>query len=156
MIPKFLLKSKVRLRVMIGVVELSLFKKSKIDKAKTIQNFREFFEVDFKHYLNLANKHLSDIASPTLDDNGIAVHDGLNHQDAHMVVNIDAQNVFKVVDHTISSCSYPSNIILYLYFILKNSNDNITKRLGYQNTRFHEIKNDALVEFAIRFDFFRF
>ena len=73
-----------------------------------------------------------------------------------MVVNIDAQNVFKVVDHTISSCSYPSNIILYLYFILKNSNDNITKRLGYQNTRFHEIKNDALVEFAIRFDFFRF
>lgn len=60
---------------MIGVVELSLFKKSKIDKAKTIQNFREFFEVDFKHYLNLANKHLSDIASPSLDDNGIAVHD---------------------------------------------------------------------------------
>ena len=140
---------------MIGVVELSLFKKSKINKAKTIQNVREFFEDDFKHYLNLANKHLSDISSPTLDDNGIAVHDGLNHQDERMAVNIDAQNVVRAVDHTISSCSYPSGIILYLYFIQKISNDNIAKRLGYQNTRFHEIKNDALVEFAERFDFWR-
>ena len=140
---------------MIGVVELSLFKKSKINKAKTIQNVRDFFEDDFKHYLNLANKHLSDISSPTLDDNGIAVHDGLNHQDERMTVNIDAQNVVRAVDHTISSCSYPSNIILYLYFIQKISNDNISKRLGYQNTRFHEIKNDALVEFAERFDFWR-
>lgn len=140
---------------MIGVVELSLFKKSKIDKAKTIQNVRDFFEDDFKHYLNLANKHLSDISSPTLDDNGIAVHDGLNHQDERMTINIDAQNVVKAVDHTISSCSYPNSIILYLYFIQKISNDNIAKRLGYQNTRFHEIKNDALVEFAERFDFWR-
>lgn len=68
-----------------------------------------------------------------------------------MVVKIDAQNVVKAVDNTISSCSYPSSIILYLYFIQKNSNDNIAKRLGYQNTRFHEIKNDALVKFAERF-----
>lgn len=134
---------------------MSLFKKAKVDKAKTIQNVKDFFENDFKHYLNLANKHLSDISSPTLDANGVVVHDGLNHQDERIAVNLDAQNCVKAVDHTISSCSYPSSIILYLYFIKKVSNDNIAQRLGYQNTRFHEIKNDALVEFAERFDFWR-
>ena len=140
---------------MIGVVQLALFKKSKIDQEKTAQNVKAFFTDDFKHYLNLANKHLSDISSPTLDPNNMGGHDGLNHQDERMVVNLDAQNCVKAVNHTLSSCSYPSNTILYLYFIKKMSNDSIAQRLGYQSTRFIEIKKEALVEFAERFDFWR-
>lgn len=140
---------------MIGVVQLALFKKSKIDQEKTAQNVKAFFTDDFKHYLNLANKHLSDISSPTLDPNNTGGHDGLNHQDERMVVNLDAQNCVKAVNHTLNSCSYPSNTILYLYFIKKMSNDSIAQRLGYQSTRFIEIKKEALVEFAERFDFWR-
>lgn len=140
---------------MIGVVQLALFKNSKIDQEKTAQNVKAFFTDDFKHYLNLANKHLSDISSPTLDPNNMGGHDGLNHQEERMVVNLDAQNCVKAVNHTLSSCSYPSNIILYLYFIKKMSNDSIAQRLGYQSTRFIEIKKEALVEFAERFDFWR-
>ena len=140
---------------MIGVVQLALFKNSKIDREKTAQNVKSFFTDDFKHYLNLANKHLSDISSPTLDPNNMGGHDGLNHQDERMVVNLDAQNCVKAVNHTLNSCSYPSNIILYLYFVKKMSNDSIAQRLGYQSTRFIEIKKEALVEFAERFDFWR-
>lgn len=140
---------------MIGVVQLALFKNSKIDQEKTAQNVKAFFTDDFKHYLNLANKHLSDISSPTLDPNNMGGHDGLNHQDERMVVNLDAQNCVKAVNHTLSSCSYPSNTVLYLYFIKKISNDSIAQRLGYQSTRFIEIKKEALVEFAERFDFWR-
>lgn len=140
---------------MIGVVQLALFKNSKIDQEKTAQNVKSFFTDDFKHYLNLANKHLSDISSPTLDPNNMGGHDGLNHQDERMVVNLDAQNCVKAVNHTISSCGYPSNTILYLYFIKRMSNDSIAQRLGYQSTRFIEIKKEALVEFAERFDFWR-
>lgn len=140
---------------MIGVVQLALFKNSKIDQEKTAQNVKAFFTDDFKHYLNLANKHLSDISSPTLDPNNIGGHDGLNHPDERMVVNLDAQNCVKAVNHTLNSCSYPSNTILYLYFIKKMSNDSIAQRLGYQSTRFIEIKKEALVEFAERFDFWR-
>lgn len=140
---------------MIGVVQLALFKNSKIDQEKTAQNVKAFFTDDFKHYLNLANKHLSDISSPTLDPNNMGGHDGLNHQDERMVVNLDAQNCVKAVNHTLNSCSYPSNTILYLYFIKKMSNDSIAQRLGYQSTRFIEIKKEALVEFAERFDFWR-
>ena len=140
---------------MIGVVQLALFKNSKIDQEKTAQNVKAFFTDDFKHYLNLANKHLSDISSPTLDPNNMGGHDGLNHQDERMAVNLDAQNCVKAVNHTLNSCSYPSNTILYLYFIKKMSNDSIAQRLGYQSTRFIEIKKEALVEFAERFDFWR-
>ena len=140
---------------MIGVVQLALFKNSKIDQEKTAQNVKAFFTDDFKHYLNLANKHLSDISSPTLDPNNMGGHDGLNHQDERMAVNLDAQNCVKAVNHTLNSCSYPSNTILYLYFIKKISNDSIAQRLGYQSTRFIEIKKEALVEFAERFDFWR-
>ncbi len=140
---------------MIGVVQFTLFKKSKIDKTQTAEAVKNFFADDFNHYLNLANKHLSDISSPTLDPNNVGGHDGRNHQDERMVVNLDAQNCVKAVNHTISSCSYPSNTILYLYFIKKMPNDNIAKRLGYQSTRFIEIKKEALVEFAERLDYWR-
>lgn len=63
---------------MIGVVNLSLLKNSKIDKVKMAQAFKDFFVDDFSHYLNLANKHLSDVSSQTLDPNGVIVHDGRN------------------------------------------------------------------------------
>ena len=140
---------------MIGVVQFTLFKKSKINKTKTAEAVKSFFADDFNHYLNLANKHLSDISSPTLDPNNVSGYDHRNHIDEKMVVNIDAQNCVKAVNHTISSCSYPSGTILYLYFIKKMSNDNIAKRLGYQSTRFIEMKREALVEFAERFDYWR-
>lgn len=63
---------------MIGVVNLSLLKNSKIDKVKMAQAFKDFFVDDFSHYLNLANKHLSYVSSQTLDPNGVIVHDGRN------------------------------------------------------------------------------
>lgn len=140
---------------MIGVVTYTLFKKSKIDKTKTVQAVKDFFADDFNHYLNLANKHLSDISSPTLDPNGIGGHDGQNHQDESIAVNLDAQACVAAVDHTISNCSYPNSIILYMYFIKRMSNDTIGKRLGYQSTRLNEMKNEACVEFAERLDFWR-
>lgn len=140
---------------MIGVIELSLFKESKIDKVKTAQAVKDFFADDFNHYLNLANKHLSDISSPTLDPNNVGGHDGLNHQDERMTVNLDAQSCVKAVDHTISSCSYPSNIILYLGFIKKMTNEKLCERLFCQSTRLNELKNDACVEFAERLEYWK-
>lgn len=56
---------------MTGVAELSLFKKSKIEKVKTAQVVKDFFANDFNHYLNLANNHLSDMSSPILDPNNV-------------------------------------------------------------------------------------
>lgn len=140
---------------MTGAEELSLFKKSKIDKAKTTQSVKDFFTDDFGHYLNLANKHLNDIASPTLDPSFVGGHDGRNHQDERVAINLDAQACVEAVDHTISSCSYPSSIILYLWFIQKMSNDKISKRLFCQKTKLNELKNDACVEFAERLEFWR-
>lgn len=140
---------------MIGVVTLSLFEKAKLNKIATAQKVKDFFADDFKHYLNLANRHLSDISSPTLDATGITVHDGANHADERMAVNLDAQLCVAAVDHAISSCSYPNNIILYLSFIQKKTNDEIGARLGYQSTRFNEIKSEACVEFAERIEYWR-
>ena len=99
---------------MIGVVELSLFKESKIDKVKTAQAVKDFFADDFNHYLNLGNKHLSDISSPTLVPNNVGNHDELNHQDERMTINLDAQACVLAVDHTISRCSSPKPSCIYL------------------------------------------
>lgn len=140
---------------MIGVVQYTLFKQSKINKTKTAEAVKSFFADDFNHYLNLANKHLNDISSPTLDPNNVGGHDGRNHADEKIIVNIDAQNCVKAVDHTISSCSYPSGTILYLYFIKKISDNKIAERLGYQSARYYDLKNAALVEFAERLDYWR-
>lgn len=140
---------------MIGVRELSLFKKAKLNKAKTAQKVKNFFADDFDHYLNLANKHLSDISSPQLDPNGATNHDGKNHQDENIVINIDAHACVAAVDHTINSCDYNHAIILYLYFIKHNTDETIAQRLHCQLTRYYEIKTDALVEFAERMDYWR-
>lgn len=140
---------------MIGVEQLVLFGKAKLDKVKTAKAVKDFFAEDFNHYLNLANKHLSDISSPTLDPSNIGGHDGRNHQDERMVVNLDAQACVRAVDHAISSCNYSSGIIIYLYFIKHWPNDKISEKLGYQNTRFNEMKTQACVEFAERLNYWQ-
>lgn len=79
----------------------------------------------------------------------------LNHQDERMSINLDAQACVLAVDHTISSCSYPSNIILYLSFIKNMTNEKLCERLFCQSTRLNELKNDACVEFAERMEYWR-
>lgn len=140
---------------MIGVEELSLLSKSKINRDKTAQAVKDFFINDFDHYLNLSNMHLSDISSPTLDPNGVVAHDGMNHMEERMVINIDARACVMAVNQSIQSCMYKHAIIIYLYFIEGKSNDSIAKRLHYQTTQFHSVKKDALVEFAERFEYWR-
>ncbi|RMC46526.1 ArpU family phage packaging/lysis transcriptional regulator [Lactobacillus sp. ESL0230] len=141
--------------MMIGVEQSVLFKKAKLDKAKTAQAVKNFFTEDFGHYLNLANKHLSDISSPTLDPNNVGGHDGRNHQDERIVVNLDAQACVRAVNHALSSCNYSSGIILYLFFIKKMPDTKIAERLGYQSARYYQLKNNACVEFAERLDYWR-
>lgn len=142
---------------MIGV-ETTLFSKTKLNKLETAQAVKAFFEKDFDHYLNLAGAHRTDISSPTMDITGIATH-GLNSQDERMAVNIDAANCVTAVDHTISSCSNsgekPYGTILYYSYIKNISNYVIAERLGYQMTRYYELKNRALVEFAERMELWR-
>ncbi|RHW48982.1 ArpU family phage packaging/lysis transcriptional regulator [Lactobacillus bombicola] len=140
---------------MIGAIELSLFKNAKLNNSKTAEKVKDFFANDFKHYLRLANKHRTDISSPKMDITGIAAHDGLNHQDELMTVNLDALACVAAVDHTISSCDNPNNQILYLCYIKQLQDVVIAERLGYQKSRYQEIKSDALVEFAERFDSWR-
>lgn len=142
---------------MIGV-ETTLFSESKLNRSDTALNVKTFFENDFDHYLNLAGAHRADISSPTMDITGIATH-GLNSQDERMAVNIDAANCVTAVDHTISSCSNsgekPYGTILYYSYIKNISNYVIAERLGYQMTRYYELKNRALVEFAERMELWR-
>lgn len=142
---------------MIGV-ETTLFSKSKLNRSDTALKVKAFFENDFDHYLNLAGAHRADISSPTMDITGIATH-GLNSQDERMAVNIDAANCVTAVDHTISSCSNsgekPYGTILYYSYIKNISNYVIAERLGYQMTRYYELKNRALVEFAERMELWR-
>lgn len=142
---------------MIGV-ETTLFAESKLNRSDTALKVKAFFENDFDHYLNLAGAHRADISSPTMDITGIATH-GLNSQDERMAVNIDAANCVTAVDHTISSCSNsgekPYGTILYYSYIKNISNYVIAERLGYQMTRYYELKNRALVEFAERMELWR-
>lgn len=142
---------------MIGV-ETTLFSESKLNKSDTAQKVKAFFENDFDHYLNLAGAHRTDISSPTMDITGIATH-GVNNQDERMAINIDAANCVTAVDHTISSCSNsgekPYGTILYYSYIKNYSNYVIAKRLGYQMSRYYELKNRALIEFAERMELWR-
>lgn len=142
---------------MIGV-ETTLFVKSKLNNIETVQKVKDFFDNDFDHYLNLAGEHRADISSPTMDITGIATH-GINHQDESMAINIDAANCVLAVDHTISSCSNsgekPYGTILYLFYVKNMNNYLIAERLGYQMTRYYELKNRALMEFAERMELWR-
>lgn len=140
---------------MIGVVQFTLLRKSKINKTKTAAAVKSFFVNELNHYLNLANKHLSDISSPTLDPNNVGGHDVRNYTDETIIVNLDTENCVKAVDHTISNCTYPSGTILYLYFIKKIPDNKIAERIGYQSSRYYDFKKAALVEFAERLDYWR-
>lgn len=125
-----------------------------IDKKATIQNVRNFFAEDFNHYLNLANKHLSDISSPTLDGSGIS-KSVENAREEKYVVNLDAVNCVRAVNDTINSCSYRNAQIIYMYYIKHMQDIIIIDRLRYQTSRYYQMKNEALFEFAERMDYWR-
>lgn len=79
----------------------------------------------------------------------------LNHQDERMAINLDSQGCVSAVDHTISICSSPSNIILFLSFIKKMTNEKLCESLFCQFTRLNELKNDACIKFAERMEYWR-
>lgn len=126
-----------------------------IDKNETAEKVRCFLDDEFQTYLNRAGLHRTDLSSPKMDITGITAHGG-NSQEAKVMKIFDYEAKCMAIYKTIDNCQENKNLhvyhrsILYDRFILQLEDWQVAQRINLSASRYRDIKQDALCEFAER------
>lgn len=138
-----------------------------IDKTATASNVREFFKPSgkFETYLRRAGFTRFDLKSPQIDPTGISGSHGFNTQENSAVAFFDYQNKCLAVYSTIAHCDFSSNPanpnrfnreILRLCYIEELEDWQVAERIGLSSSRYRDLKQLALYDFAERLPIYAF
>lgn len=125
-----------------------------IDERATARNVKVFFDRDLDRLLRLADEQTSFFRSPNLD--GMPKSPStINGQEKAAIKYITsdaakAKSILKDVDTAINHCSNTNQIILFYRYIKCYPDWKVAQKIKYSTTRYNELKNVALVEFAER------
>lgn len=124
----------------------------KLNKVATARNVRHFLVEDFQLYLNRAGLRRIDLSSPQLDDTGVTTHN--NSAEKKMLKIFDYQHKCIAVYQAICNCTdseeqhiYHRTVLLDRYIKLLEDWKIYTK-IGLSASRYRQVKQDALCEFA--------
>lgn len=125
-----------------------------LDEQATARNVKAFFDKDFDRLLRLADEQTSFFRSPSYD--GMPKSPSFkNRQEESTIKYITsdtakAKSILKDVDIAINHCSNTNQIILFYRYIKRLTDIQVAQKIRYGATRYNELKNVALVEFAER------
>lgn len=138
-----------------GGIQLSLG--FNINKKETAYNTNKFLLNDFEHYLSFSGTNRSLISSHTFSLEPIAKNSE-NGQEHKVIKIIEAQQTVITVVETINACSSspsePYKQILKFKYLDKLKNWEVSQKIGFGTTRYKELKENALCEFADRLEFY--
>lgn len=138
-----------------GGIQLSLG--FNINKKETAYNANKFLLNDFERYLSFSGTNRSLISSPTFSLEPIA-RSSENGQEHKVMKIIEAQQTVVTVVETINACSSspsePYKQILKFKYLDKLKNWEVSQKIGFGTTRYKELKDNALCEFADRLEFY--
>lgn len=143
-----------------GVLIMSLFPElPQIDEAKTIENVRYYFEVEFPKIIDRCSFSAALIKSPSFDTTGIRGSSKGNSQEDKVFGYLDPKkNEYdKFVEQTakaIQDLSEPYKTILINAYFKGSLNIEIYRQMQYGPTRYSELKNTAFLKFAAKFESF--
>lgn len=110
----------------------------KIDKKATAQNAREFLQNDCQFYFDRCGLKYDE------------KHDGLKD---YQYTDNPNDRIIKSVMQDIYNCEPKSRQILLASYFGHYHNREIAQQMGYSLSRFKDLKQDALCEFANRLDY---
>lgn len=128
-----------------------------IDIKGTAQNTRKFLNKDIDKYLNLSGMHRFDICSPKL--NGLPSARNDKAREEFMLRIFYAQSIVKSVSNAITNLTdeskRPYKVILVSKYVNGLQDQFVAQKIGYSDSRYRDIKRDALAEFAIKFLYYQ-
>lgn len=125
------------------------------DEHKTAKKARNFLKNDLESLLRLANKDANFLRSPSLDGMPRATS-GKNSNEEQVIEYVSgdltkrALAILNDVNRALSLCKYTHRVILYDCYVYGYPDKQVSLKLQYGRTRYHELKIAALNEFAER------
>jgi len=144
-----------------GIVVAYKLENIDIDKNKTAEKVRAFFDTEFQTYLNRAGMHRTDLSSPQLNPSGVTSHGG-NSAESKMMQIFEYQAKCYAVYQAIDNCSENrarnryNRSILKLRYISELEDWQVADRLQLSLSSCREKKNLALCEFADRLPYWAY
>ena len=124
-----------------------------IDRRATARHVVHFLNDQLDHYLALSGKHRADLKSPILDSQPKGTPSDNANEDRMINIWLAGQVVDCValaMQHSRKQCQ---DVLLGEYTVDEMSNNELAEALHLSTTTFTERKQEALNEFADRFEY---
>ncbi len=125
------------------------------DEHETAKKTRNFLKNDLEGLLRLANKDANFLRSPSFDGMPKSAS-GKNSNENQVIEYVSGDTtrralaVLNDVNKALSLCRHTHQVILYDRYVAGYSDKQVSLKLQYGRTRYHELKIAALNEFAER------
>lgn len=125
-----------------------------LDEVATAEKVKKFFDKDLERLLRLADKQRSFFRSVNMDGMPKAPSPG-NGQENMVVKYVSsesakAKSILEDVNIALNHCSNTYQLILYYRYIKGLADWQVAQKVQYSNTRYHQLKIAACIEFAER------
>lgn len=125
-----------------------------LDEVATAEKVKKFFDNDLERLLRLADEQRSFFRSVNMDGMPKAPSSG-NGQENMVVKYVSsesakAKSILEDVSVALNHCSNTYQLILYYRYIKGLADWQVAQKVQYSNTRYHQLKIAACIEFAER------
>lgn len=128
-----------------------LFKE--LDTKATCSEVKRLLTKELERLVLMSGHQLIDISSPALSP--APGHSSGNHNEDALIEGINADGIVMAIHETIHHCPEPSKTILIEKYIKHTPSFLIAKSLYVEHSRFNDLLNHALLEFADSYDYWQ-
>lgn len=122
-----------------------------VDLIKTAENVDYFLSHDLERAVRTVNINIADLKSPTLD--GLPRSPSFNNAlEEKMIQYIDCRNIVEGFHQSYIHSNVLTQKIIKMCYLQGIDNQDVMRVLGYEHSRYAEIKRNSLNEFADRFE----
>lgn len=122
-----------------------------VDLIRTAENVDAFLTHGLEKAVRVVNINLTDLKSPTMDGLPKAPTFS-NTLENKMVQYIDSRNLIEGFQRVYPKCNVIAQQIIKCCYLEDMDNNDVMLLLGYEHSRYAEIKRNALNEFADRYE----
>lgn len=133
------------------MISILLFKE--LDTKATCSEVKRLLTKELERLVLMSGHQLIDISSPALSP--APGHSSGNHNEDALIEGINADGIVMAIHETIHHCPEPSKTILIEKYIKHTPSFLIAKSIYLEHSRFNDLLNHALLEFADGFDYWQ-
>lgn len=120
-----------------------------ISEEKTQEQVRNYFEIEFPRLVLQTGYSMLEIQSPSFS--GMPSGSSSNNVEKTMLNHLEADDIVHDTIECITRCPEEERKILLLSYVNQLRDNVVQERLNYGHTKYYNLKNQALLDFADSF-----